>query len=232
MPMLFLKCFSRRPFHVGWVQLKSRFLLHVLLRPQESLSPHVNMNFPSRLQSLSGTLAILVLFCIIYILSILASCPVPRKGLTDMSNERINSVICKRQGGKHSFIARCFPAACRALALLSCPLRSSHPTPWTLFTLPHLRAFALTAPCLERVSMSLPGWLLLAPQVSVQTSPLPGSFSWSLRLTQCPLCPSEPSRQPGFAPEHKLYLSPGPGTPGAGRLSADSHTLGVALGTQ
>lgn len=68
--------------------------------------------------------------------------------------------------------------------------------------------------CLERVSfMSLPGWLLLTPQVSAQTSPLPGSFCWSLRLTQCPLCPSEPSQQPGFAPERKLCLSAGRGTP-------------------
>lgn len=93
----------------------------------------------------------------LFILSILASCPVPREGSTDTSNERINSVICKRQGGKRDFIARCFPAACTARALLSCPLhslRSSHPTPRTHFTLPHLGAFALTAPSVWKRSPS------------------------------------------------------------------------------
>ena len=127
------------------------------------------MNFSSQPQSLSGTLAILVLFCIIYFLSILASCPVPRKGLTDMSNERINSVICKRQGGKNGFIVRCFPAACRALALLSCPLHSlcsSHPTPRTLYS-SSSRAFALSAPSVWKGS---PSCLCLAGSSSLPRS--------------------------------------------------------------
>lgn len=120
------------------------------------------MNLPSQPQSLSGTLAILVLFCVIYFLSILASCPVPRKGLTDMSNERINSVICKRQGGKNGFIVRCFPAACRALALLYCPLHSlcsSHPPPRTLFTLPHLGPLHSLLPLSGKGLLHVFAWL-------------------------------------------------------------------------
>lgn len=102
------KCFSRNgPSMWDGSNSSPGSLLHVLQTPGVPVTT-CQHEFPSRLQSLSGTLAILVLFCIIYILSILASCPAPRKGLTDMSNERINSVICKRQRGKHSFIARCF----------------------------------------------------------------------------------------------------------------------------
>lgn len=102
--------------------------------------------------------------------------------------------------------------------LLSAALTSLQ-SPHTLDTLHSSSSRALCTHCslgLEKVSFtSLPGWLL-TPQVSAQTSPLPGSFSWSLSLTQHPLCPSEPSLQPGITPDHKLCLSPGLGTPKGG----------------
>lgn len=196
------------------------------------------MNFPSQPQSLSGTLAILVLFCIIYFLSILASCPVPRKGLTDMSNERINSVICIRQGEKMASLpdASLQPAGPWPSSPV-CFIRFTPVTPHLGHSLLFLISglCSLCSLCLERVSfMSLPGWLLLSLQVSAQTSPLPGSFCWSLRLTRCPSVLQSPHSSP-VSPERKLCLSAGRGTPRGGPPSRSLlhprgstwHTVGV-----
>lgn len=81
----------------------------------------------------------------------LARCVAPRKCSTDMLKERINSVTCKMQRGKHDSLARCLRMAWKALP--PAPVPHSAPGPCSSDTTYSLAShtFALTAPLVWKV---------------------------------------------------------------------------------
>lgn len=167
------------PPHRGRSSPSQRFCLHALIRFQYVPWPSFQHEFP-----FSESVALLLFWSFAYYLFIvypyILQCLAPTKCSTKMSNERINSEMCKMHAGKHDFIGRCLLMACKALPP-SFPVPSPPPCPFThsapvILLLEHtvpcpIGNFALTDPFDWKVPPLVFTWL--APShhsVSVQAS--------------------------------------------------------------